>query len=142
MKVLVCGGRTFGRDLAEDDPLYAKKQREKQFGLNMLHALLDKSTNVVIVSGMAKGGDMIGVEYAKEMGLPTEEFPISQADWKRYGNSAGPRRNQIMLNTSKPDWVIAFPGGNGTKHMCTIAEKEGILVKRIVYNESQGTLDV
>lgn len=139
MKVLVCGGRDFGIDLPENDPLYEKKQREKKFVLNMLFALIPNGS--IIVSGMARGPDSIAIEFANSMDLKTEEYPISKDDWIKYGRAAGPRRNQIMLNSSKPDWVIAFPGGNGTKHMCTIAEKEGIMVKRIEYNDTYGTLD-
>ena len=142
MKVLVCGGRFFGLDVPKSEPLYEKKQHERQFVLIKLFSLLKDVTDLTIISGMAKGVDTIAADFAKQHGIRLEEYPISQADWKKYGNAAGPRRNQIMLNSSKPDWVIAFPGGNGTKHMCTIAEKEGIPVKRITYNDTHGTLDV
>lgn len=34
-------------------------------------------------------------------------------------------RNRDMLLEGKPDLIVAFPGGNGTKHMVTIAAKAG-----------------
>ena len=41
--------------------------------------------------------------YAKENSLPFELF---EADWKRYGKSAGPKRNEQMVQVA--DYVIAF----------------------------------
>jgi hypothetical protein len=39
-----------------------------------------------------------------------------KADRKRYGNAAGPIRNQQMLDWG-PDLVVAFAGGTGTAGM-------------------------
>jgi hypothetical protein len=56
--------------------------------------------------------------------VPVEEY---KADWDTYGKSAGPIRNQKMLDTGI-DYVIAFPGGRGTEHMKKIARKAGVTV--------------
>ncbi len=42
--------------------------------------------------------------------------------------NAGPRRNQRMLDSFKPDLVIAFEGGRGTADCCRRATKMGIRV--------------
>jgi hypothetical protein len=67
-------------------------------------------------------------ECAKQAGLSIEVYP---ADWKKHGRSAGPIRNQHMLDVGKPNLVIAFPGGRGTADMMKRAEKAGIEVRRI-----------
>jgi hypothetical protein len=36
-----------------------------------------------------------------------------------------------MLNETKPDFVIAFPGSKGTRNCCGLAEKAGIKVYRV-----------
>ena len=108
-KVLVCGGREFDN-------------------YKLLRDTLDKvvgDEQCVIVSGMARGADFLGVRYANEMGDLVEEYP---ADWNKHGRAAGPIRNQQMLDEGKPDLVVAFPGGKGTAHMIRIAKKAGINV--------------
>jgi hypothetical protein len=65
-----------------------------------------------VIHGGANGADYIAGRWAQDTGgIPVEEFP---ADWNRHGNSAGPIRNQEMLDKGKPDLVVAFPGGRGT----------------------------
>lgn len=59
--------------------------------------------NIVIVSGGATGVDAMAERYAKENSFPFELF---SADWNRYGKSAGPKRNEQMVQVA--DYVIAF----------------------------------
>jgi hypothetical protein len=33
---------------------------------------------------------------------------LSIADWQRFGKSAGPRRNQKMLDMENPDLILVF----------------------------------
>ena len=54
---------------------------------------LEDSTNVVIVSGGAKGADSLAEQYADARGYQKEIF---KADWKKYGRAAGPIRNEEM----------------------------------------------
>ena len=81
---------------------------------------------IVIISGGAKGADSIGEQYAKENGFEIQRFP---ADWKRYGRSAGPKRNKEMAEYC--DFAICFWDGKskGTKSMIGYAEKLGKIVK-------------
>lgn len=109
MKILVCGGRDF------DD-------------YELLYTTLDLITygqnDVIIIEGDARGADKMAGQWAKERGHRLEVFP---AEWGKFGNRAGPIRNQQMLNEG-PDLVIAFPGGRGTAHMVGISKKAGVKV--------------
>jgi hypothetical protein len=75
-----------------------------------------------IVSGLAKGPDLWGKEWAELGGWPVKEFP---ADWKTHGKAAGAIRNEQMGNYA--DALIAFWDGNsrGTKHMIDYMLKLG-----------------
>ena len=87
-----------------------------------------KTHNIIIISGHAKGADTLGEKYANDEGFDLEIFP---ADWKKFGKSAGFRRNEQMAEFA--DGLIAFWDGesHGTKHMIDIAEEKG-LDKRVV----------
>lgn len=62
-----------------------------------------------IISGGALGIDTLAEKYAKEKNIPFVCFP---ADWKKYGKSAGPKRNAQIINSSTH--LIAFPGPQST----------------------------
>lgn len=115
MRILICGGRDY------DD-------REELF-YEVTHSVEDWR-NAVIISGMARGADALGVDFAKTYGLELLEFP---ADWDRYKKAAGPIRNQQMIDEGKPDIVLAFPTKNsrGTYDMIRRAKSHGI--KTIVF---------
>ncbi len=89
-----------------------------------------KESTIIIVSGCASGADAIGERYAKENGFKVEKYP---ADWKTYGKSAGPRRNNQMAEIS--NFVICFWDGKskGTMSMIKYANfyNKPIRVKRI-----------
>jgi hypothetical protein len=107
MKVLVCGGRDFNN-----------KELLWQF-LDRFHGIS------VIVHGASRGADRLAGEWAVFHSIPAQVFP---AEWDRYGKSAGPIRNQQMIDRANPDTVIAFPGGRGTADMISRAKKAKIRV--------------
>jgi acyl-CoA synthetase (NDP forming) len=74
------------------------------------------------------GLQVLRVEKVAEICHHVTSFP---ANWKKHGKSAGPIRNQLMLDVGKPDLVIAFPGGSGTADMIRRARKAGVPVKEI-----------
>lgn len=111
MKVLVCGGRAF------DD--YAMVIRV----LDRVHESTPAGISLVI-HGDANGADRLGGAWAVLRRLPVQAFP---ARWQAEGKAAGPLRNQRMLDEGKPDLVVGFPGGTGTRDMLTRAEKAGVL---------------
>jgi hypothetical protein len=100
--VLVCGGRTYS-------------------DTSTLFRVLDKLRPALVIHGAAKGADNLAAIWAAARGVPVEAYPITRADWDQYKLGAGPRRNVLMLERSRPDKVIAFPGGNGTAHMTRIS---------------------
>jgi hypothetical protein len=77
-----------------------------------------------IIHGDAQGADRIGRDWGNHHKLQVVAFP---ADWGTHGRSAGPIRNQLMLD-QKPDFVITFDGGRGTAHMKRIATFAGVKV--------------
>src|ERR1700677_825377 len=99
IKVLVCGGRDF---------------LDKQFVFKSLDAVHAEIPIAVLVHGNARGADTIGKEWAEAH--PEIIIKCYPADWAKHGKAAGFIRNAQML-TESPDLVVAFPGGNGTKHM-------------------------
>lgn len=113
MRVLVCGGRDY-RD-------------HKRVGavLNKLHDTLGID---LIIQGGARGADELAFGWARAVGVREEQY---DADWEAYGSFAGPMRNRVMLEEGKPDLVIAFPGGAGTRDMIRKARKAGVEVVEI-----------
>lgn len=113
IRVLVCGGR----DYSDHDRVAHE--------LNFIHSHGPIS---LIISGGAAGADRLGEDWAKTHGIALAIFP---ALWDFYGNRAGPVRNNAMLKLGHPDFVVAFPGGRGTRHMIGAATRAGIPVRDI-----------
>lgn len=106
MKVLVAGGRDF---------------KDRKLLYDTLNNLNDSNTITEIINGDAKGADKLSTEWAISVGCLYTLFP---ADWEKNGNAAGPIRNTEMLEQSKPNLVVIFPGGKGTDHMSKLAMKK------------------
>lgn len=83
----------------------------------------------LIVPGGARGADSLCGTWATANGIPTQVF---HPDWDTYGKRAGFLRNAEMLDTSKPDFVVAFPGGNGTANMVRYALCKGYRVLPVI----------
>jgi hypothetical protein len=83
-----------------------------------------------IVHGNCQTGvDSIAETIANVKGMQSEAHP---ADWERWGKSAGPRRNQEMVDLGA-DLVLAFPKGasRGTRGCLKMAQEAGLKV--VVY---------
>jgi hypothetical protein len=114
MKVLICGGRFFAN------------WQELCVQLDTLH----KSSPITeVIHGDALGADSMAADWARLRGIPQTPFP---ADWRANGRSAGPIRNQKMLDEGKPDLVIAFPGGTGTADMIARSRRAGVKVLELM----------
>ena len=117
MKVLICGGREYN-------------------GVGRMFQVLEdldsKRTITSIISGGARGADSIAEMYAKQNG---KHLSVYRADWDRFGKSAGFKRNYKMLHEGKPDLIVAFPGGKGTKMMTMLAEDAGVEVIKVDWND-------
>lgn len=92
---------------------------------------------VFLLVGDCRGADQMVATQAKTMGYKVEVF---KADWKRWGNGAGPLRNGTMISRGL-DWrgagarveTVAFHDdiehSRGTKNCVTQAHEAGITVK-------------
>jgi hypothetical protein len=110
MRILVCGGRKW----SDTKSVYKC--------LDIFHK--QEPINVVI-EGNAHGVDRIAGYWARKNNIDNLKF---SADWNKFGKRAGPLRNKQMLNEGRPDLVIAFPGGRGTKNMVELALRQDVPV--------------
>jgi hypothetical protein len=116
-KVIIAGGRDFN-------------------DYKLLHSKCSSILNnylpseVEVVSGGAKGADLLGEMFAREKGITTKCF---LPDWDFYGKKAGMLRNKEMAFYA--DALIAFWDGKskGTKNMIDEAKKKGLKIRVIYY---------
>lgn len=101
-RYLICGGRDFDNFALMEDAL-AK--------------LILHPEDALVIHGAARGADTLAHRWAQTHGAAVQPFPITPEDWDRLGKAAGPIRNRQMLMEGRPDVVIAFPGGPGTRNM-------------------------
>jgi hypothetical protein len=92
----------------------------------------DKS-QIVIVCGMARGADTLGLHYAEHNDLEILKF---HAKWDVYGKRAGYMRNEEMAKNA--DGLLAFWDGSsrGTMHMINLARQYKLQVA--IYNYITG----
>ena len=104
MNIIVAGSRTFTN-------------------CKLLEETLNKyiTSNDIIISGVAKGADTLGIIYSHKHNIKVKYFP---ANWNLYGKSAGYKRNVKMANNA--NMLIAFwdSTSKGTKHMIDIMHKQ------------------
>lgn len=125
-RVLVCGGRRFGRlpkqfVPSERERLLRKAAAERAFldaTLTLFHA--QRGFTLLIQGEEERGADFLAKEWAKNariafVGYPANWYPRGQHGGMDRG--AGPKRNSFMLANSRPDLGICFAGGKGTKDM-------------------------
>lgn len=93
-----------------------------------------QDSNIIIVSGTARGADRLGERYARERGFQLRRFP---ADWLNDEKKAGPIRNAKMADNA--DALIAFWDGEsrGTKNMIETAKRKGLFIRTIDTNRSR-----
>lgn len=133
-KVLVCGGRDFGWKYLPTNEKVVNKEEVAflENKLNIVKKALDEvGKSMVVVQGEANGADNWAKKWAEKNGIKTLDFP---ADWNQHGKKAGYIRNKQMLDEGKPELVIAFPGGKGTKMMMTLSQQYDIPVKNYNIN--------
>jgi predicted Rossmann fold nucleotide-binding protein DprA/Smf involved in DNA uptake len=123
-KVIIAGSRGFSnyKLLREKCNEYLREKR--------------KISNIIIVSGHARGADTLGEKYAQDEGFSLEIYP---AQWDKFGKRAGYRRNEQMAEVA--DALIAFWDGSsrGTKHMIDIMNEKNLLVRVVEYETSNKT---
>jgi len=126
VRILVCGGRGYSdwpRVREVLDELAAKHSKFYKDAENWL------PVDLTIIHGGAKGADSLADQWAA---VNWTSLRVYEADWETHGRSAGPKRNQLMLEDGKPDLIVAFPGGRGTAHMVKIARDAGVPVMEVL----------
>ena len=123
-KVIIAGSRGFSnyKLLREQCNKFLREKR--------------KTSNIIVVSGHARGTDTLGEKYAQDEGFTLEIYP---AQWKKFGKRAGYRRNEQMAEVA--DALIAFWDGSskGTKHMIDIMNEKNLLVRVVEYETNNKT---
>ena len=87
-----------------------------------------------VVCGMAKGADALGADYADCYSHPIHPFP---ADWKKFGRSAGYRRNEEMAKFGEACIVLWDGESRGSKHMIDLAVKYKLPTLVYKYNSNE-----
>ena len=118
-KVIVAGSRDFNN---------YELLKEK------LDLYLQNKESVEIISGGARGADRLGERYARESGKVCT-LSRMEAQWNRYGKSAGAIRNRQMGDVA--DALVLFWDGSspGSKDMLGVALDKGLDVRIVRYNE-------
>ena len=118
-KVVIAGSRDFN-----DYPLLKKSCDTILTGKIITH-------KIIVISGGARGADLLGERYARERGYEIRRFI---PDWNKDGRSAGIIRNRKMIDIA--DGLIAFWDGisRGTRHSIETATRKGIVVNTIYFS--------
>lgn len=128
MRVLITGDRNWD----EYAPIYT-----------VLKALHDVHPDAIIVHGGARGADTMAGQIAAVL-FGTDRVEAYPAEWTKYGKSAGPIRNRLMVKESQRRGLldghmlergVAFhhhlERSKGTKDMVSVLEYHGIKVLKI-----------
>ena len=132
MRLLICGSRKYkGYEFVRNTLDRIMEER----GCCGKHGPIDSRIPITVIHGGAQGVDWLADQWAVVNWLHIEEY---KAKWDVHGLTAGPIRNQQMIDMGKPDLVVAFPGGRGTKDLVQRAKSKGIEVIEVA---DETTLD-
>ena len=122
-KLLVCGSRGI------TDAHWVKSQIDSYWYWN-----LACYEDLIMIEGAARGVDLIAKEYAEENNwTQIKEYP---AEWDKYGKSAGPIRNEIMVKEADEVLVLWDGSSHGTLNDIHLCEKYNKPFKVIIYNST------
>ncbi|WP_442512992.1 DUF2493 domain-containing protein [Pseudomonas promysalinigenes] len=108
MRVMICAGRNFA---------------DVQLCRRVLDAFQCLHQVKVLIHG---GSQFLGAEieeWGREIGADIVRYP---ANWQLHGKLADRLRNAFMLRDSRPDMVIALPGGEDTEELVALARAAGV----------------
>jgi hypothetical protein len=142
MRIMITGGRSYGYLDPKKILEHPKRRAERKTFREALDALtlLPGGVTEIIHGDETKGVDRRAKEWATGNRIKETPFPAAWGDLEtqpcvvkvgaggaRYNALAGFARNQRMVD-SKPDLVVAFPGGKGTADAVARARAAGIEV--------------
>jgi YspA, cpYpsA-related SLOG family len=111
MRVLICGGRHCENEEAVHRELIRFNWRQ---------------AISVIIHGGVSGAGALAEGWARRNGVAVVRYP---PNWECFGKKAEKLRNDFMLADSRPDCVIAFPGGRDTADLIAKASAAGLQVR-------------
>lgn len=124
IRIIVAGSRDF-----DDYSLLKLTLKEYINGLDIADL-----SQVVIISGAARGADTLGEYFAYDYQIAVRRFP---AKWDEFGKRAGWVRNAEMAKyaAEKHGVLFAFWDGKsrGTKNMIDLANRYGLEVHVVNY---------
>lgn len=141
--VLVAGGRDFGC-WKRDGKLVVSK-RERDFIYDVMNAICGYGADgeplpIILMHGACPTGvDLVVDKWAERNLIPVKRYPAKWDDYshplsrkvskggRTYNAMAGPIRNQQMVDKG-PSYMVAFPGGSGTRDCVRRADEAGIQV--------------
>lgn len=127
MKMIIAGSRHF-----LDWKVYGelvKMRIERSTGQDRDH-FINKATE--IVSGGASGVDTAGENYGEFYDIPVKVF---SAEWRKYGNRAGPIRNNKMAAYADALLLIWDGESKGSSHMKQAMLALGKPVFEVIFKE-------
>jgi hypothetical protein len=108
MRILVSGGRDYENN-------------------NVVHLELTRfhwrTPVTVLIHGGVSGAGVAAEVWARRNSIDVVRYP---PNWERHGKAAEALRNNFMLADSRPDFVMAFPGGRHTADLVEKAAAAGI----------------
>ena len=118
MKLLIAGSRSYSNQLIrvvtlldqilDSEPSYAGD------------GWWDRLDITEVISGCASGIDHAGIVWAENHSIPVKKMP---ADWKKFGVSAGFKRNEEMAKLCDYGIIIWDGKSHGTNHMTDMMNK-------------------
>jgi len=109
MRLLVCGGRHF------DDSMLVERE------LSRVH---ERTPVSVLIHGGLPGLGVPAESWARRNGVRLIRYPANFSIGKRGDFE----RDEFMLEDSRPDALLALPGGRRTREMCDHARRSGLPV--------------
>ncbi len=113
MKLIIAGSRTITNYSIVYGAVISRFYKDSIFDHNITE----------IVSGGAKGVDILGERFAMNEQIPYKIFP---AEWEKYNKRAGMKRNQQMAKYADVLLCIWDGVSHGSKNMIKLAKENGL----------------
>jgi len=114
MKILVCGGRTYGDQAKVFDVLDAVDRRRP------IKAIIQAGEN---------GAEAIAREWAESRHVKLRTYTVR--DKIVCGEACWASKNQRMLDATRPTLVVAFPGARRTADLVSRARAAGLTILEV-----------